>query len=265
MKEGPDVSIVAALIGDPARANMLMALMSGLALSGTELAAEAGVTLSTASGHLAKLERAGLVAASKQGRTRYFRFADPDVAAAVEGLIPIATRVGHLRSRPGPRDQAMRQARSCYDHLAGRLAVALLDRWLARRVLSQSGATLQLTPSGRRRLERLGVDVAGLEQRQAADVPDLHRLERTAAASRRRTGRRHPRPRARAALGGARGTQPRRAFQPARGAELRALVLRGVKGTNGTRSRRVTRGSRPATASLKCAVVSCAAHPAAST
>jgi len=69
MKEGPDVSIVAALIGDPARANMLMALMSGLALSGTELAAEAGVTLSTASGHLSKLERAGLVATSKQGRT----------------------------------------------------------------------------------------------------------------------------------------------------------------------------------------------------
>ena len=88
MKEGPDVSIVAALIGDPARANMLMALMSGLALSGTELAAEAGVTLSTASGHLAKLERAGLVAARKQGRTRYFRFADPDVAAAVEAPDP---------------------------------------------------------------------------------------------------------------------------------------------------------------------------------
>ena len=73
IREGPDVSIVAALIGDPARANMLMALMSGLALGGTELAAEAGVTLSTASGHLSKLERAGLVATSKQGRTRYFR------------------------------------------------------------------------------------------------------------------------------------------------------------------------------------------------
>jgi len=164
MKEGPDVSIVAALIGDPARANMLMALMSGLALSGTELAAEAGVTLSTSSGHLAKLERTGLVTASKQGRTRYFRLADPDVAAAVEALIPIATRVGHLRSRPGPRDQAMRQARSCYDHLAGRLAVALLERWLAGRVLHQAKDVLQLTPSGRRRLQRLGIDVAALER-----------------------------------------------------------------------------------------------------
>jgi DNA-binding transcriptional ArsR family regulator len=164
MKEGPDVSIVAALIGDPARANMLMALMSGLALSGTELAAEAGVTLSTASTHLAKLERAGLLAASKQGRTRYFRLADPDVAAAVEGLIPIATRVGHLRSRPGPRDQAMRQARSCYDHLAGRLAVALLEHWLAHKVLRETGDGLQLAPAGRRRLQRLGIDIAALER-----------------------------------------------------------------------------------------------------
>jgi len=164
MKEGPDVSIVAALIGDPARANMLMALMSGLALSGTELAAEAGVTLSTASGHLAKLEKAGLVTANKQGRTRYFRFADPDVAAAVEGLIPIATRVGHLRTRPGPRDQAMRQARSCYDHLAGRLAVGLLDRWLARKALQEVDGGLQFTPSGRQHLQRLGIDVTALER-----------------------------------------------------------------------------------------------------
>ena len=164
MKEGPDIAIVAALIGDPARANMLMALMSGLALSGTELANEAGVTLSTASSHLAKLEKAGLVSASKQGRTRYFRFADPDVAAAVEGLIPIATRVGHLRTRPGPRDQAMRQARSCYDHLAGRLAVSLLEHWLAGKVLRQSGEHLVLTPLGRRSLERRGIDIAILEQ-----------------------------------------------------------------------------------------------------
>ena len=163
MKEGPDVSIVAALIGDPARANMLMALMSGLALSGTELAAEAGVTLSTASTHLGKLEKTGLVTASKQGRTRYFRLADPGVAAAVEALIPIATRVGHLRTRPGPRDLAMRQARSCYDHLAGQLAVALLDRWLARKVLRQNGSALELTSSGRRHLKRLGIDAAALE------------------------------------------------------------------------------------------------------
>src|SRR5262245_19674047 len=123
MKEGPDISIIAALIGDPARANMLMALMSGLALTASELAREAGVTASTASGHLAKLSKAGLITIERSGRHRYIRLADPDVALAIEGLIPVAARIGHMRTRPGPRDAEMRMARSCYDHLAGRLAV----------------------------------------------------------------------------------------------------------------------------------------------
>src|SRR5262245_23912739 len=85
MKEGPDISIIAALIGNPASANMLMALMAGPALTATELAQEAGLMLSTASGHLAKLENAGLVAVEPQGPQRYFRLADPDVAGALEG------------------------------------------------------------------------------------------------------------------------------------------------------------------------------------
>src|SRR5436853_3668439 len=100
MKEGPDISIIAALIGDPARSNMLMALMSGMSLTATELAQEAGVTPSTASGHLSKLAKAGLVATNRQGRHHYFRLADPDVALAIEGLVPVAARVGHLRTRP---------------------------------------------------------------------------------------------------------------------------------------------------------------------
>lgn len=163
MKDGPDVSRVAALIGDPARANMLMALMSGLALTGTELAAEAGVTLSTASGHLARLRKSGLVAADHQGRHRYFRLADHDVAAAIESLIPIATRVGHMRNRPGPRDAEMRRARSCYDHLAGRLAVDLLEDWTTRRLL-QGRTELALTIDGRRHMARIEIDVAALER-----------------------------------------------------------------------------------------------------
>jgi len=104
MKEGPDISIIAALIGNPASANMLMALMAGPALTATELAQEAGLMLSTASGHLAKLEDAGLVAVERQGRHRYFRLADADVASALEGLIPLAARAGHTRIRTGPRD-----------------------------------------------------------------------------------------------------------------------------------------------------------------
>src|SRR5262245_63442227 len=92
MKEGPDISIIAALIGNPASANMLMALMAGPALTATELAHEAGLMLSTASGHLAKLENAGLVAVERQGRHRYFRLADADVAGAFEGSITVVVR-----------------------------------------------------------------------------------------------------------------------------------------------------------------------------
>jgi DNA-binding transcriptional ArsR family regulator len=116
MREGPDISIVAALIGNPASANMLMALLAGPALTATELAQESGLSLSTASGHLAKLAKAGLVAVVRQGRHRYFRLADPDVAIALEALIPVAARAGHLRVRTGPRDPELRLARSCYDH-----------------------------------------------------------------------------------------------------------------------------------------------------
>ena len=85
MKEGPDISVVAALIGNPACANMLMALLAGSALTATELAQEAGLSLSTVSGHLDRLEKAALVAVERQGRHRYFRLADPDVAACAGG------------------------------------------------------------------------------------------------------------------------------------------------------------------------------------
>src|SRR2546428_69846 len=150
MKEGPDISIIAALIGNPANANMLMALMAGPALTATELAQEAGLVLSTVSGHLAKLENAGLVAVERQGRHRYFRLADASVATALEGLIPLAARAGHTRIRTGPRDPELRRARSCYDHLAGDLAVRMFDRFTERRFLARWDDSLQVTASGRR-------------------------------------------------------------------------------------------------------------------
>jgi DNA-binding transcriptional ArsR family regulator len=164
MKYGPNISIVADLIGDPARANMVMALMSGLSLSAAELAREAGVTPSTATAHLGKLEASGLLFCRKQGRHRYFRIADPDVASVVEALIAVATRVGHVRTRPGPKDEAMRYARSCYDHLAGRLAVDLFERWVASRVLRWRDELVQLTDRGRQFLAERGVDVDALER-----------------------------------------------------------------------------------------------------
>jgi DNA-binding transcriptional ArsR family regulator len=163
MKEGPDISIVAALIGNPACANMLTALLAGPALTATELAQEAGLTLSTVSGHLSKLQRAGLVAIERQGRHRYFRLADRDVAIALEGLMPVAARAGHLRVRTGPRDPELRRARSCYDHLAGDLAVSMFDRFMERKLLAGKNDSLRVTEAGRRFFSKADIDVDALD------------------------------------------------------------------------------------------------------
>jgi DNA-binding transcriptional ArsR family regulator len=164
VQNGPDISITAALIGDPARANMVMALMSGYSLTMGELAAEAGVTLSTASVHLTKLESSGIVVSRKAGRSRYFRIADPDVAHCIEALVTVAARAGHLRTRPGPKEEAMRRARSCYDHLAGRIAVDLFERWIATRVLQWRGETVCLTRKGRQFLIGRRIEIDALER-----------------------------------------------------------------------------------------------------
>ncbi|HUO02954.1 MAG TPA: winged helix-turn-helix domain-containing protein [Rhizomicrobium sp.] len=168
MKYGPDISIVAQLLGDPARANMVMALMSGQALSAAELAHEAGVTPPTATGHLNKLVSLGLLRGEKQGRHRFFQLCDPDVGEAVEALIAVATRAGHLRTRLGPKDEAMRHARSCYDHLGGRLAVDLTGRWLAAGMLAWRGGVLQLTRKGREFLSGRGIEFTKLDAQKRA-------------------------------------------------------------------------------------------------
>jgi DNA-binding transcriptional ArsR family regulator len=164
MIEGPDISIVAALIGNPASTNMLLALMAGPALTSTELAQEAGLSLATTSGHLARLEKARLVTIERQGRHRYYRLTDDVVARALEGLMPLAERAGHLRTRPGPRDPQLRYARSCYDHLAGDLAVQMYDHFLSRSLLTRDADDLHLTDAGRTFFINSGIDVAGLEQ-----------------------------------------------------------------------------------------------------
>ena len=164
MLEGPDISVIAALIGNPASANMLLALMAGPALTSTELANEAGLTLATTSGHLARLEKARLVSIEKQGRHRYYRLADASVAHALEGLMPLAARAGHLRTRPGPRDPQMRHARSCYDHLAGDLAVRMYDTFSARKLIAREGNDIHITAKGTAFFERSGIDVSALSQ-----------------------------------------------------------------------------------------------------
>src|SRR5450432_3715120 len=111
MKACPDIAMVAALVGEPARCNMLTALMTGRALTASELAHQAGITPQTASSHLAKLEGGGLIEQEKQGRHRYYRLADPDVAAVLEGLESLAARAGHMRVRTGPKDPDRKSTR----------------------------------------------------------------------------------------------------------------------------------------------------------
>lgn len=159
MKVGPDIAMVAALLGDPARANMLTALLAGQALTAGELAREAGVTPQTASSHLARLEAGGLIIGRRQGRHSYFTLSGDDVAGVLEGLMSLAARTGHARARPGPKEPALRRARVCYDHLAGDLGVAMLDGLVARGHLD---AGLAPTPDGERFLAGLGIDLAPL-------------------------------------------------------------------------------------------------------
>lgn len=160
--EGPNIARVGALLGDPARAGMLTALLGGIALTAGELAQAAGVTRQTASAHLAQLEDGGLLAREKQGRHVYFRFASDEVAALVEGLGVFATRPAGRTPSPGPRDPALRHARVCYDHLAGTLAVAILDGLVAQEVLRQEGDAIALTEPGAARMEGFGIDVGAL-------------------------------------------------------------------------------------------------------
>ena len=127
MKEGPDIALIGSLIGDPARANMLTALMGGQALTPTELAGLAGITLQTASSHLAKLEAGGLVAQRKQGRHRYYALSEDEVGLMLESLMGFAASRGLTRHRPGPKDPALRKARVCYNHLAGARGVQLAE------------------------------------------------------------------------------------------------------------------------------------------
>ncbi len=146
-------------MGDPARANMLSALFAGMALTATELSVEAGVTQQTASSHLAKLVEGGLLTQRKQGRHRYYELANADVAAMIEGIIGLARRVGHLRARPGPKEPAMREARICYDHLAGDRGIQLFDSLVKREALAVAEDGLTLTPHGERFICDFGVDL----------------------------------------------------------------------------------------------------------
>ncbi len=164
MKEGPDIALLGSLIGDPARANILTALISGKALTATELASEAGVTVQTASSHLKKLQEAHLLRQRKQGRHRYFTLADDDVGSVLEAMMGLAARRGLLRTRTGPRDEALRKARVCYNHLAGDLGVAMYDGMVKKGYLAERDDTVILTLDGEEFASQFGIDLTILSK-----------------------------------------------------------------------------------------------------
>src|SRR5437667_536398 len=152
---------IAALAGDPARAGMLHALMDGRALTASELARVAGIAPQTASGHLARMSAGGLLSVEKQGRYRYHRLASPAVAQMMESIMQVASDLEPMRRplRVGPRDAALRAARTCYDHLAGRLGVALADALVAGGHVELSHDAGVITDAGVALFGRIGIDV----------------------------------------------------------------------------------------------------------
>ena len=179
MRDGPNIARVAALIGDQARAEVLTVLMADRALTATELAAHAGVTKQTLSAHLAKLLAANLITVESQGRHRYFRLADRDVARLLESLMGVAFRTGAVRLASSPREPALRKARVCYDHLAGELAVWAYERLVTQRVFRSDSGGFGLTARGERWFENLGISVSGLSaQRRTLCRPCLDWGER---------------------------------------------------------------------------------------
>ena len=154
-----DVASVAALMGDRARCAMLQALIDGSERPAGELAKAAGVTAATASGHLQRLVAGGLVSVRSGGRHRYYRLSGPLVGAAMEALSLISPPVQARSLRQSIAAAALAEARSCYDHLAGRAGLALRDSLLTGGLLSADGARdFRLTPRGLRFLEELGLD-----------------------------------------------------------------------------------------------------------
>jgi DNA-binding transcriptional ArsR family regulator len=160
---------IAALAGDPGRAGMLHALMDGRALTASELARVAGIAPQTASGHLSRMTAAGLVCVEQQGRHRYHRLATPAVAHMLESIMQVAAELEPPKQRftVGPRDAAMRCARTCYDHLAGRLGVALADALVGAGYAEFIGDGGIVTDSGVAFLGKIGIDVDAIPPRRA--------------------------------------------------------------------------------------------------
>ena len=167
MPSGASMAEIAALVGDPARANMLTALLGGQSLSASDLAWHAGVTPQTASGHLARMATAQLVTVQALGRHRYYKLASPKVAQMLETIYQVAGDQPQPRRRlPSYVDTAMREARTCYDHLAGELGVAVAEALVAQRLLVLSDEAGVVTRRGRKFFGDFGLDLAAIGQQR---------------------------------------------------------------------------------------------------
>jgi DNA-binding transcriptional ArsR family regulator len=158
-----DIAVPAALLGDPTRATFLMALADGQSLPATELARRARVTASTASIQLAKLVEGGFLATERNGRHRYYRLVGPEVAAAIEAIAGIAPERPASSLKQARIGSELQAARTCYDHLAGALGVALLDALRRERLLTPG---LEVTKHGAATFRELGIEVDGLARRR---------------------------------------------------------------------------------------------------
>ena len=153
-----DIAAAAALMADPSRAAVLMELTDGRALPPSELAEVAGVSRSTMSEHLAKLQRAGFLAVERGGRNRYYRLAGPEVATAVEALAALAPRTEVRSLRQANRAGALGAARTCYGHLAGELGVGITDAMVERGLVEREAEVFLLTEPGAAFFVDLGIE-----------------------------------------------------------------------------------------------------------
>ncbi len=154
----PDISLIAGLMGDTTRARMLTALMGGKALTATELALEADITPQTASSHLSQLVEGQLLVVRKQGRHKYFQLQGTDVAELLENLLTLTASRDNNTVKTGPDDVRLRQARVCYDHMAGELGVRLYDALVVKQAILDQGSETILTEQGKVFFQKIGFD-----------------------------------------------------------------------------------------------------------
>ena len=166
IKGEADVAAAAALLAEPARVKLVVALTEHDALPASALAARAGIAPSTASEHLSGLLAGGFLVARRSGRHRYFSLADPAVADAVEALARVAPQPPVRSLREATRSEMLRSARTCYDHLAGRLGVAFAIALERQRVLIRENGGYALGPKAEARCLTLGIDLAVLEKQR---------------------------------------------------------------------------------------------------